>query len=127
MTTENSTRNIVIRFQCLPGSREAQIMDSAKSFYGSKLTSKAHLALVDLFEPLYVAMNGGTEQEVQDAIARSLHEIRDLHRQALNQCQNSGYSSSGPRTAIENTPVDPTPGINELNGRGWTLISQGGK
>lgn len=84
--------NTILRFQSNFDSREAKIMDCAKAFYGSRLKSKAELALVDLFEPLYVALNGGSETDIQGAIDHCLGEIRDLHREALNQCRNYGYS-----------------------------------
>lgn len=50
-------------------------MSTAKSFYGSRFKSKVELALIDLFEPLYVAIQGGSGQDVQAAISHSCREI----------------------------------------------------
>ncbi|NJM68637.1 MAG: hypothetical protein HC851_24735 [Acaryochloris sp. RU_4_1] len=105
---ETKTKDTVLRFQSISDSREAQIIDCAKGFYGSRFKNKAELALVDLFEPLYVAVNGGSEQDIQVAIDRCFGEIRDLHRQALNQCQNRGYVFSS-QVVLEKTPAEHTP------------------
>lgn len=92
--SEQSRTNIRIRRQPIVGSREALVMKSARAFYGGKFSEKAGLVLVDVFEPLHIAMTTGSEQEVKNAIAHSLDEIRGWHREALNQCQKNGYVSA---------------------------------
>jgi hypothetical protein len=108
MSNETRKKNTVLRFQSNFDSREAKIMDCAKDFYGSRLKAKAELALVDLFEPLYVALNGGSETDIQGAIDHCLSGIKDLHREALNQCRNYGYS---PASQVGQKPehADPSP------------------
>ncbi len=91
----------MIRCQPIAGSKEEQIINSARNFYGSKFKKTVELALVDLFEPLHIAIQGGSEVDIQDAITSSVHEIRDLHRQALNQCQKNGYCPAS--QVVQNT------------------------
>lgn len=107
MSDVQQRMNIRIRRQPLIGSKEALVMNSAKAFYGGKFSEKVGLALVDLLEPLHVAITSGSEQEVQAAISQSLREIRGWHREALNQCQENGYRSS--RQVVQQTvPVNCT-------------------
>lgn len=102
-------------------------MNTAKSFYGSRFRSKVELALIDLFEPLYVAIQGGGGQDVQAAISQSCREIRDLHRQALNQCQENGYISSDLRVTVDNACADRVSGIDSLEKSEHSLISEEGQ
>ncbi|NJM68377.1 MAG: hypothetical protein HC851_23290 [Acaryochloris sp. RU_4_1] len=111
MSDARQRENIRIRRQPLIGSREAEVMNTARAFYGGKFSEKAGLMLVDLLEPLHVAATTRSEQQVQDAIARSLDEIRGWHREALNQCQdsqNSGYVFSS-QVVQENGSVNYAP------------------
>lgn len=102
-------------------------MNTAKSFYGSRFKSKVELTLIDLFEPLYVAIQGGRGQDVQAAISHSCREIRDLHRQALNQCQENGYISTDLRVMVDNASADRFSGIDSLEKSEHSLISEEGQ
>lgn len=127
MTTQTTKKNnTIIRCQSVPGSRQDQIINAAKSFYGARFKSTVELALIDLFEPLHVALKGGSEQEVQAAITRSSQEIRDLHREALNQCRDYGYSLSAPDPTVETPLNGDTPEHDVLGGSDNTLLSKGG-
>lgn len=102
-----SRTNIIIRCQPISGSKQEQIINSAKSFYGSKFKKTVELALVDLFEPIHIAIEGGSEADIQNAIEYSTHEIRDLHREALNQCHKNGYVSAS-QVVQDPKPDDPS-------------------
>lgn len=108
MASNRQRENIRIRRQPLVGSREALVINTARDFYGVKFSEKAGLVLVDALEPLHVAVATGSKKDVQDAIARSLDEIRDLHREALNQCRDYGYSpASQVRQKAEDAELSP--------------------
>lgn len=126
MTAKHTKKNMMIRLQSSAGSREEKIMNTAKSFYGARFKSKVELALIDLLEPLYVALQGGSQQEVQAAISHSCREIRDLHRQALNQCPENGYSSPDHRVTVDQTSTDRCSeiDIDGLEKSGHSLISE---
>ncbi|ABW32956.1 hypothetical protein [Acaryochloris marina] len=100
--------NIIIRCQPISGSKQELIIKSARSFYGSKFKKTVELALVDLFEPIHIAIEGGSAADIQNAIESSAHEIRDLHREALNQCQKNGYVSAS-QVVQATTSADMSP------------------
>lgn len=102
-----SRTNIIIRCQPISGSKQERIINSARSFYGSKFKKTVELALVDLFEPIHIAIQGGSAADIQNAIDCSAHEIRDLHRAALNQCKKNGYVSAS-QVVQDPIPDDPS-------------------
>lgn len=104
--SKQSRANIRIRRQPIAGSREALVMNTAIDFYGAKFSQTVSLMLVDLLEPLHIAVTTGSEAEVQDAIVRSLNEIRGWHREALNQCRDYGYSPASRVELADNFSVD---------------------
>lgn len=107
MSEDWQRENIRIRRQPITRSREALVITTARSFYGGKFNEKAGLVLVDVLEPLHVAITTGSVQEVQAAIDQSLDEIRGWHREALNQCKRNGYVPAS-QVVKEPTPDDPS-------------------
>jgi hypothetical protein len=121
MSEDWQRENIRIRRQPITGSREALVMNTAIAFYGSKFNQTVALMLVDLLEPLHIAVTTGSETQVQDAIARSLDEIRGWHREALNQCRDYGHRSAHRAELTDNLPADGAVDQHEvesLNGTG---------
>ncbi|NJM68636.1 MAG: hypothetical protein HC851_24730 [Acaryochloris sp. RU_4_1] len=113
--------NIVIRRQPFKGSTEAQVLTTAKTFYGSKFNDKVGLALVDVLEPLHIAITTGSERKVKAAISRSLAEIQDWHKLALNQCRDYRYISAQQAGLTNHLPDDRAVDLHELeslNGTG---------
>lgn len=97
--------NIVIRRQPVKGSREEIVLSAAKDFYDKQFPQKAALRLIEIFEPLVVIANGGSDQEICQAVAIAETNIKDYFQQLKNQLP--GYVFATPSSAQDS--VEPKP------------------
>lgn len=97
--------NFVIRRQPIKGSREDIVLSAAKGFYGKQFTEKVSLRLIELFEPLVVIADGGSDQDIIGAIELAEANIKDYFQQLKNQ--SAGYVFT--RTKSVSGSIQPTP------------------
>lgn len=111
MPKSNGTQSrskITITQQPISDSLESILIHAVKKHFGRKFNEKVFLSLVDLYKPLYLAINGGDEQTVIEAIEQSRREMNDCYKYALNQIP------PGKRTNIDSvqSPTEPVAEIN---------------
>lgn len=80
-----SRSKITITQQPVSDSLESILIQAVKKHFGRKFNEKVFLSLVDLYKPLYLAIDGGDEQAVIAAIEVSRREMNDRYKYALNQ------------------------------------------
>lgn len=108
MPKSNGTQSrskITITQQPISDSLESILIHAVKKHFGRKFNEKVFLSLVDLYKPLYLAINGGDEQTVIEAIEESRREMNDCYKYALNQIP------PGKRLRAESDHVSTEPAV----------------